>query len=96
MSFGVGQRWVSQTEPKLGLGIISEFSNRRLTINFPAAGESRTYAMDNAPISRVSYKPGDNISNHEEQAFTVVSVDESELLIEYQVLDKDGVTQVIE
>ena len=95
MSFGVGQRWVSQTEPKLGLGIISEFSNRRLTINFPAAGESRTYAMDNAPISRVSYKPGDNISNHEEQEFTVVSVDESEVLIEYQVLDKDGVTQVL-
>ncbi len=95
MSFGVGQRWVSQTEPKLGLGIISEFSNRRLTINFPAAGESRTYAMDNAPVSRVSYKPGDIISNHEDQSFVVVGVNDRDVLIEYQVTDESGIAQAL-
>lgn len=90
MSFAIGQRWVSQTEPKLGLGIISEFANRRITINFPAAGESRTYATANAPVSRVIYKPGDAISNHEEQNFVVLGVDESEDLIRYQVQDEQG------
>lgn len=90
MSFAIGQRWVSQTEPKLGLGIISDFSNRRLTINFPAAGETRTYAMDNAPISRVVYKPGDTIANHEEQSFQVEEVEESDELITYIVVDDKG------
>lgn len=90
MSFAIGQRWVSQTEPKLGLGIISEFANRRITINFPAAGESRTYATDNAPVSRVIYKPGDDIANHEEQHFSVVAVDDSEALLCYIVRDQDG------
>lgn len=90
MSFAIGQRWVSQTEPKLGLGIISEFANRRITINFPAAGESRTYASDNAPISRVTYKAGDEISNHEEQVFHIRAVDESRPLLQYEVEDAQG------
>ena len=90
MSFAIGQRWVSQTEPKLGLGIISDFANRRLTINFPAAGESRTYAMDNAPISRVIYKAGDRIANHEEQEFVVEEVIDTDELVTYRVLDSGG------
>ena len=61
MLFTVGQRWVSQSEPKLGLGIITEFENRRVTISFPASSEVRTYASENAPISRVMYKSGDEI-----------------------------------
>ena len=89
MTYTVGQRWVSQTEPKLGLGIISEFENRRVTITYPAAGEDRTYASLNAPISRVVYKIGDAISNHEEQNFTIVDVDESADLIHYHVVGAD-------
>lgn len=90
MSFAIGQRWVSQTEPKLGLGIISDFSNRRLTINFPAAGETRTYAMDNAPISRVVYKSGDTVANHEEVTFSVEEVEENDDLLSYLVVDANG------
>lgn len=90
MSFTIGQRWVSQTEPKLGLGIISESANRRVTISFPAAGETRTYAMENAPISRVSYKAGDKISNHEEQSFIVTGVDDTANLIHYQIENGEG------
>jgi ATP-dependent helicase HepA len=87
MSFKVGQRWVSQTEPKLGLGIVSEFADRRLTITFPAAGEVRTYAMDNAPVSRVSYKSGDVIQDHEENEYTVQDSSLDDNLMVYQVLD---------
>lgn len=90
MSFKVGQRWVSQTEPKLGLGIISEFADRRLTITFPAAGEVRTYAMDNAPVSRVSYKSGDLIKDHEENEYSVQDSREDDQLIIYQVRDSAG------
>ncbi|MDX1451743.1 MAG: RNA polymerase-associated protein RapA [Oleiphilaceae bacterium] len=90
MSFSIGQRWVSQTEPKLGLGIIAEMANRRVTISFPASGETRTYAVDNAPISRVTYKPGDRISNHEEQQFVVEDTTTQNNLVIYQVRDDAG------
>jgi ATP-dependent helicase HepA len=85
MTYALGQRWVSQTEPKLGLGLITEFANRRLTLSFPAAGETRTYATDQAPISRIIYKPGDLISNHEEHKFVVLDTREHNALIEYRV-----------
>jgi ATP-dependent helicase HepA len=89
MIYTIGQRWVSQTEPKLGLGIISEFENRRVTITFPAAGETRTYASQNAPISRVMYKEADTISSHDDQVYTVNSVDDSSDLIQYTVTPAD-------
>ena len=91
MSYQVGQRWVSQTEPKLGLGMISEIDGRRVTITFPAAGEERTYAQDQAPISRVIYKPGDKVSDHEGYDYTVERVEELESgIVRYQVIDEDG------
>lgn len=88
--FTVGQRWVSQSEPKLGLGIISEMENRRVSISFPAAGETRTYAVDNAPISRVTYKAGDKVTNHEDEEFIVESVHDDDDLISYAVIDNAG------
>ena len=85
MTYALGQRWVSQTEPKLGLGLITEFANRRLTLSFPAAGETRTYAIDQAPISRIIYKAGDTISNHEEKKFVVLETNEDRAVVEYRV-----------
>ena len=95
MLFTVGQRWVSQSEPKLGLGIITEFENRRVTISFPASNEVRTYASESAPISRVMYKPGDDIASHDDQNYTVTSVNDAGELIEYQAVNADGETETI-
>jgi len=63
--FIAGQRWISNTEPELGLGLVSQMQARRVVVSFPAAGEQRTYAMDNAPLSRVEYEVGETVSNHE-------------------------------
>ncbi|MCV6625628.1 MAG: hypothetical protein OIF38_05995, partial [Cellvibrionaceae bacterium] len=52
-SFCPGQRWVSNTEAELGLGIIVDADERIVEISFPAAGERRQYALNNAPLSRV-------------------------------------------
>ncbi len=95
MSYTVGQRWVSQAEPKLGLGIVSEIESRRISITYPAVGETRTYALDNAPISRVTYKAGDQIFNHEDEAFTVESVDDQQELIQYSVINSEGQSQTL-
>lgn len=61
MKFKAGQRWVSQTEPQLGLGVISQVSGRRIEIRFEAAGEDRTYAADTAPLSRVQFSEDDTV-----------------------------------
>ena len=63
--FVPGQRWISNTESELGLGIVVELANRRVEISFPASGERRTYAVDNAPISRVQYEVGQQVQNEQ-------------------------------
>lgn len=88
--FTLGQRWISNTEPELGLGIITENENRRVTISFPAAGELRTYAIDNAPISRVQYQIGDEIKHVDGAVVTVTQVDEAEGRLIYTGVDKHG------
>ncbi|HDL1940659.1 TPA: hypothetical protein PWY16_002157, partial [Mannheimia haemolytica] len=35
--FLVGQRWLSESENNLGLGIVTSVDHRTVTINFPAA-----------------------------------------------------------
>ena len=75
-SFALGQRWISDTEAELGLGIISDISNRRVAISFPAAAERRLYAAENAPISRVRYQPGDSIRNTDGESIIVEKVEE--------------------
>ncbi|MGB1191720.1 MAG: hypothetical protein ACPG3T_02240, partial [Pseudomonadales bacterium] len=59
MEFVVGQRWVSQTEPQLGLGLVIETDGRHITLSFPASEEERIYAANSAPLVRVSYQVGD-------------------------------------
>ncbi len=47
------QRWSSEGEPELGVGIVTEAGFGRVTIEFPIAGETRMYAEENAPLRRV-------------------------------------------
>ena len=60
--FAVGQRWTSESEPELGLGLITALDRLRVTIVFPATHESRQYAIDNNPLKRVRFKAGDSVS----------------------------------
>ena len=39
-----GQRWMSRSEPKLGLGVIVEVEGAQVVVLFPAAEETRRYA----------------------------------------------------
>ena len=95
MSYTVGQRWVSQTESRLGLGLITEVTGRRVTIAFPAADEERTYAMDNAPLARVRYRAGETLKDRHETPLTVMEVEECEGLFTYHCEDETGTEQSI-
>ena len=74
-----GQRWISETEPELGVGIMLKVEFKRVEVLFPAANERRQYALDSAPLRRVALKVGEILETHEGD---VIEVDE--------VLERDG------
>ncbi|ARN76405.1 RNA polymerase-binding ATPase [Oceanicoccus sagamiensis] len=88
--FVPGQRWISNTESELGLGIVVELANRRVEISFPASGERRTYAVDNAPISRVQYEAGQQIHNELGELITVNDVLENQGCLIYNGVNEQG------
>ncbi|MCJ8331126.1 MAG: RNA polymerase-associated protein RapA [Lentisphaeria bacterium] len=83
MKFSPGQRWISQSEVELGLGIILTVEERTVQIMFPVADEMRSYASASAPLTRVSFKPGDSIKNVSGDSFTIDSVEEKDDIYTY-------------
>ncbi len=56
------QRYVSQAEPELGLGIIVEVAAGLVKVWFRAARERRQYALATAPLRRVQLQVGDKVT----------------------------------
>jgi ATP-dependent helicase HepA len=82
MSFSLGQRWISDSESELGLGAVVAVESRMVTLMFPATGENRLYAINEAPVTRVIFNIGDEIAHVDEWTMTVEAVDlQGELLI---------------
>jgi len=90
VQYVIGQRWISESEADLGLGIVLDIANRRLTLSFPAAGERRTYAMDNAPISRVKYDVGERVRHQDGTKIKLTKVLEQAGCLLYTGLTKDN------
>ena len=83
MDYIIGQRWVSHADAQLGLGIVVDLEGRRVTLAFPAVGEERTYATDNAPLTRLRFKSGDHISTVDNVELLVTQVHEQQGLLVY-------------
>ncbi len=88
--FVVGQRWVSGSEPELGLGLVLEVDASRVTVLYLAAEERRIYASDNSPLVRVRFKQLDKIQTLDGDDGSVVSLIEKQGLISYQILTQAG------
>jgi ATP-dependent helicase HepA len=82
-----GQRWVSENEPELGLGIVRSAGDGRVDMRFPAVGETRCYATDSAPLRRVRFSPGDRIDLESGGVRVVDGVEESGGLLVYQTAE---------
>ena len=78
-----GQRYISTSEPNLGLGHVLSEENGLIEICFPTAEDTRTYSISTAPLVRVRFAPGDEISDHEKNHLIVESVTEDEGLLIY-------------
>ncbi len=84
-----GQRWVSDSEPELGLGIILKAEFGRVEVLFPAAGERRQYALKSAPLRRVAFTEGDRIKLHDGGELLVESVAERGGLLFYRTAARE-------
>ena len=89
-TFAIGQRWISNSEAELGLGIVKEDSGRRVVLSFPAANEERTYAADNAPLSRVVYPVGDAVKTQDNVNFTITALHNLNHCVIYHGTDESG------
>jgi ATP-dependent helicase HepA len=79
----LGQRYMSLAEPELGLGVIIEIEEKTIQLAYPASEESRRYGIKTAPIKRVLFETGDEVSSNENHKFIVQKIltDDEGLLV---------------
>jgi ATP-dependent helicase HepA len=81
--FALGQRWLSDTETDLGLGTIVQIEARTVTVVYPATGESRIYAAQTAPLTRIEFVIGNSVKSHEGWELLVERVQEKDNQLTY-------------
>ena len=79
-----GQRWLSETEPELGLGMVLNASAHQVTVVFRATGTTRQYSVENAPLKRIMFRVGEMLRGEKEQEFKVTEVAEENGLVTYR------------
>ena len=83
MEFCPGQRWISESQPEKGLGLILKNDDETVTVIFPAVDETLTYASKSAPLRRVIFDIGDTIELHDGTNLIVDKFNEADGLIKY-------------
>jgi ATP-dependent helicase HepA len=81
--FFPNQRYTSEGEPELGVGILTETGKGRVQIHFPISDETRLYALESAPLRRVIFKPGDTIIDTNKQEMLIERVEQADNLYMY-------------
>ncbi len=94
--FVPGQRWISNTESELGLGLILEVEFNRVSVLYLATGDKRVYAIDNAPLTRALFSVGDEVESTENIKFIVKEIIEQDGLLVYAGVDALGVQYFLE
>ena len=90
MSFAIGQRWISETENNLGLGMITALDFRSVTLHFPATDETRIYAVAQAPLTRIALNKGEQLHHQAGWQGEVLDVQEMNGLLFYLVKNAQG------
>ena len=90
MSFAIGQRWISETENSLGLGMITALDFRSITLHFPATDETRIYAVAQAPLTRIALDKGEQLHHQAGWQGEVLDVQEMNGLLFYLAKNAQG------
>ena len=91
-----GQKWISSAEPELGMGSVTEVEHRLVTLHFDIVEETRTYAKDQAPLTRVKFNAGDRIRTLDDIEILISHVTEKDGILVYQGDYQGTATAVIE
>jgi ATP-dependent helicase HepA len=81
--FIIGQRWISESEPELGLGVIVEVEAKTVTCFFPATKVDRKYGSMTAPLRRIRFVEGDEVKAQNGEIFIVESISEVSGIVTY-------------
>jgi ATP-dependent helicase HepA len=88
--FVAGQRWINDAELSMGLGTVLAVEHRTVSIIFHAIGETRTYAKDSAPLTRIRFNSGDQVTDIHKRKLTIDEAREQQGLLSYQVINEAG------
>src|SRR5690349_2087671 len=82
----VGQRYISDAEPELGLGLVVgvDVDGRTVELAFAAADEVRRYVVGSSPLRRVRFSVGDVLVDEEGLSHPVDRVEERDNLLFYR------------
>ncbi|MGQ8365902.1 RNA polymerase-associated protein RapA [Glaciecola sp. 1036] len=79
----VGQRWLSNSEVDLGLGVVMNVDFRSVSVLFPAVKEERNYAKNQNALARLILNPGDIATHVDGWSLKVEEVAEDSGLYSY-------------
>jgi ATP-dependent helicase HepA len=88
--FVPGQRWLSETQTEFGLGLVEAVEGRHVRIAYPATGETRLYARDEAPLARLVVGRGERIRDRAGRELRVLEARTEQGLIIYRGEDPSG------
>ncbi|EAT10828.1 DEAD/DEAH box helicase family protein [Bermanella marisrubri] len=90
-----GQRYVSLAEPELGLGVVTGYENRQITIEFPLSETTRLYSANTTPLLRCRFEPGDTVKTRTGEFICVSSSEEVDGLIEYHYDGNHSISEIM-
>lgn len=85
--FSQGQRWLVDSEPELGLGMVQSLDARAVLLYFPESDTERQYALRDAPLTRFILEPGDELEHRERGTLEVKITHELNGLVIYETTD---------
>lgn len=88
-----GQRWLVDSEPELGLGMVQSTDARAVVLYFPECDTERQYALRDAPLTRLALEVGDTLEHREQGSLEIAEVHEINGLLIYQTTDDQMVPE---
>jgi ATP-dependent helicase HepA len=82
--FVQGQRWLVDSEPELGLGMVQSMDARSVLLYFPDSDTERQYALRDAPLTRLVLEVGDTLEHRDNGSLEIEEVHELNGLLIYQ------------
>lgn len=80
----VGQRVLSQSEPELGVGLVTRQGDGVVEVFFERSALRRRYSEKSAPLKRLMLEKGQRLRKDEDLEFTIESIEEKGGLLLYK------------